>query len=416
MKKLLCILLAVLLLSGCTAVESGQEETTNAAADSATILQQRRDRAEAHMRHMMSVLWQTDVDVVYSTHVNSLGVDMDEEKRIVRLEAGRIYSGMPYTHGSGCAEAFLGFGEPDEKGIYQLTGLTTDLLSGGNGTKVNNTVRLSNDCADAVCWAWSRVGCSFTFTVTQNMTAQYGCLPVGTYVFEGDTYKKTKEVAEKNGQEVMYSSYACLQKADAVVTYNGSGHAMMISQVNVVKNGDAIDPEQSYVLVLEQFTSNYKKEVVYMDETIGQPVYRLGGVDNKYTFAQLYKKGYLPVTIQEFHDPAPVPQPELMDSIENPDITNLDEGTISCLYKIGMVTVTITDQKGNVVQQASCFPKQSEHYMFRMANFTDVKEQGVLRGSLDVDGLPKGSYRCQVECLLGNGETLIARDFEFKIK
>lgn len=409
MKKVYsCLCLVALLLSmlaGCA----------KEPVDSQQVLQQRRDTVEAHMRYMMSALWQTDTTIDYSYNVSSLGAEHDEEGYILHLEAGRVYSGMPYTHGSGGAESFFLYGQPDEKGVIQMSGLTADLISGGGGTKPNNQARLSNDCADAVSWAWSRVGNSFTFTMTQNMTAQRGCLPVGNYKTVEDAYKKTREIVKENGESVMFEAYACLQKADAVVCYNGSGHAMLVSQVNVVRNGNAIDPEQSYVLVHEQFTGNAHKEVTRVDEATGLTVYCLGGVDRQYTFAQLYKKSYLPITIKELIDPTPVPAPDLVDSVKEPDISNLFEGSITCLYKITMVTVTITDSQGTVVQRSTCFPRETERHMFRMSNFADSDEAAVRQGTLVPDDLASGTYHCLVECLVGTGESIAVRDFVFEV-
>ena len=421
-KKWICALLAMLLLCGCAAPGSGEtEEQTRPQAqttlpeDPEALLQWRRDTAEAYMRHMMSALWQTDTPILYSTYVNSLGPEMDEESRRVYLEPGKVYSGMPYTHGNGNADRFYGYGEPDENGIYQLKGMDSELLSGGGGTKMYNRARIGNDCADAVAWAWARIGNSFTFNTTQNMTKSRGCLPVGEYKTQDDTYKKTKDIVLENGNEVMYKAYACLQKADGVVTYNGSGHAMMISQVHVEQVGGVIDPEASYVLVLEQSTSNYKNGVTYVDEATGQVVYRLGGVDNKYTFARLFKSGYLPVTIRELVDPAPVEAPVLIDSVEKPDGSNITSGSISCMTIISTVTATITDAQGNVIQQATCFPKSTEQHMFRMENFDDFNEWPVTKGQLDVKSLTPGSYHCTVDCTLGNGDVLTARDFDFTV-
>lgn len=405
MKKTVCLLLAMLLLlCGC----GGENKPSDA-----QILQARRDAAEAHMRHMMRVLWQPEADIKYSTDVSSMGVDGDDEDVIICLYADRVYSGMPYTHGSGAGETFLSYGAPDEKGVYQMSGLTTALLSGGGGTKMNNTARLSNDCADAVSWAWARVGNSFTFTLTANMTASRGCLPVGNYKTSESTYKKTRDLCKENGEEVMFGCYALLQKADGVVTYNGSGHAMMIAENHVVRNGDAIDPEQSYVLVHEQFTGNTRQELTRVDEETGLTVYCLGGVDRQYTYSQLYKKGYLPITIKELIDPAPVAAVDVVDSKKTLDRDAITEGTLSSLYKIASVTVRITDGDGTVVQEATCFTMEAEHYRFRMENFTEAIEQPVIKGGLALEALAPGSYRCVTECLMGTGETIKVRDFEF---
>jgi len=409
MKKYVSLLLIlVLLLGGCAGKETKNDDE---------ILQQRRDIAEAHMRHMMGALWETDQDISYSYAPSSLGVNADAESRIIHLKKGTLYSGMPYTHGSGGGDSFFHFGRQDENGIYQMSGLTTELLNGSGGsTSANNIARLSNDCADAVYWAWSRVGTSISFTLTVNMTEARGCLPVGSYKTEPETYKKTRELVQENGEAVMLNAYSQLQKADAVVTFNGEGHAMMVASVNVVKNGNLIDKEESYVLVHEQFTSNYHNEVTYVDENTGRTVYCLGGVDRKYTFAQLMKKGYVPVTIKELVDPAPPENTDIQDSAKKFDVNTVTSGSLITMAKIDMVTVTITDEGNAVVQQATAFATESTHIMFQMSVFEEPLEKKVMLGELDVKALAPGKYHCKTECLLGTGETVTVRDFDFTVE
>ena len=214
-------------------------------------------------------------------------------------------------------------------------------------------------------------------------------------------------------EEVMFEAYALLQMADGVVTYNGAGHAMMISQNNPVRTENGIDPEESYVLVHEQFTGNTREELTRVDAQTGLTVYCLGGVDRKYTYSQLFKKGYLPITIKELIDPAEVPPIDIVDSVKKPSADTVTSGSLNSLHKIAAVTVRITDSTGAVVQEATCFTKEAEHNMFRMENFEDPVEQRVMKGSLDLKTLPAGSYRCVTECLMGSGETIKVRDFEF---
>lgn len=413
MKKYVSLLLIfVLLLGGCAGKEAA---TTN--NDNSEILQQRRDIAEAHMRHMMGALWETDQDIIYSYAPSSLGITVDKEDRIIHLKKGTLYAGMPYTHGSGGGDSFFSFGVKDENGIYQMSGLTTELLSGSGGSNSpTNIARLSNDCADAVYWAWSRVGSSITFTLTMNMTEARGCLPVGEYKTEPETYKKTRDLVKENGETVMLNAYAQLQKADAVVTFNGEGHAMMVASVNVVKKAGFIDKEESYVLVHEQFTSNYHNEVTYVDETTGRTVYCLGGVDRKYTFAQLMKKGYVPVTMKELVDPAPPENMDIRDSAKTFDVNTITSGSIITMAKIDSVTVTITDEAGKTVQQATAFATEGAHIMFQMSVFEDHLEKKVMLGELDIKALAPGKYHCKTECLLGTGETATVRDFDFTVE
>ena len=407
-RRISLLLLAALLLCGCSGKKSDQQ-----------ILAERRDIAEAHMRHMMSVVWESDTDIDYSREASSMGPEQDEAGGgvVLHLKANTLYAGMPYTHGGGGAESFFSFGVRDENGVYQMSGLKSEHLNGSSGSKnTYNIARISNDCADAVYWAWARVGTSFSFSVTNNMTAERGCLPVGDYKTESNTYTGTRELVKENGDAVVLAAYALMQKADAVVTSNGAGHAMMIAQNNPVKNGDAIDPEASYVLVHEQFTTNYRDGLTYTDEKTGRTVYQLGGVDRKYTYAQLLKKGYLPVTIKELIDPAEPENMDIRDSIEEHSVDTITSGSISTMMKIDMVTVTITDDKGETVQEATVFTTEKTHIMFRMELFEDRTEALVSRGSLDIKALTPGKYHCKTTCSLGTGEQATVRDFDFTVE
>ena len=214
----------------------------------------------------------------------------------------------------------------------------------------------------------------------------------------------------------MAEAYAQLQMADAVVTYNGAGHAMMIAQNNPVRTDAGIDMEASYVLVHEQFSSNHREELTRVDEATGLTVYCLGGVDRKYTYAQLFKKGYLPITIQELIDPAPVSQVDVVDSLKTWSADTITEGSLNSLHKIASVTIQILDDSDTLLQEATCFTMESEHHMFRMSNFTEPVEQPLIKGSLDLSALTPGNYRCLTLCLMGTGETVTIRDFTFDIQ
>ena len=421
MKRVICVLLALICLAGCAQVpvgESGQAAAPDSPVVKLETTQQRREAVEAAMREMMSILWQVDQTLTYSYKVNSGDPLVDKASYVTTLEPGKIYAGLPYTHGSGDAVSFAEFGERMDNGVLRMSGLTQELISGSGGmSKENNIARIGNDCADAVYAAWTVVSSSVTFPNAANMTPKHGCVPVGDYKTvsaEKAQYGITRDICKENGEEVMYAAYAQLQMADGLsVNTKGGAHAMLVSQIHVVKNGDQIDPEESYVLVHEQTGKYFEKGETYYDEDLGTDVYIMGGVDRKYTFKKLYSAGYLPVTCKEFIDEAPLEAEVVTDSEAGLPMTEetMFAGAFTCNYRIVSVTAEILDASGNVVQSAICNSGGADRNTFLLSRFENPMEQRVLNGKIDLRQLPSGTYTFRLNCRISTGLRITAREF-----
>ena len=434
--KILCLVLALLMLAGCgvqpdptvqTTAPTAEQPTTPATEPTsfqdlllitepysepqsdAEILAYRRDLVEAEMRMITSMYWTPKEDIVYNLSLDTNGGHSTEA---VTLKAGVIYQGMPYTHGGGSGFAFLAYAtEQDHRGVYTLDPINGALMSGQTGT-----ARIGNDCADSVWWGWSRVSTSITFDTTKYMTEQYGnVVKVGDYQCDAIIYDSTTtKVIEDNGEDRMLACYAQLQKGDGIVHYTngGDGHAVMVSDVHVVMDGDKIDPNNSYVTVLDQ---NYY-DTAYYDEYIGETVHRLCGVDSKWTFEHLLQKGYLPITCKELIDPSPLPAETVEDSQTEHSFESLLTGTITTSFPISTVTITITDAEGKTVQQCTAYQKQkTDRYKFNMNTFTSATERMLMNGSVNPSELTAGQYRCVVTTQISTGRTMTARDFTFTV-
>jgi len=399
---LILFLSAILLFTACTAPQKQGTKTD------AEILAERRDIVEAEMRREMTVLWRAHEDVSYYA---------SPDIQPIQIVAGRLYQGMPYSHGSGSAYSWLSLSTgQDSNGIYNISGLNTPLLD--HLTSTTSIARLSNNCADAVAWAWNKISSTSAITGTNQMTPLTGCLKVGDYVSEDNSYGNhpTKDICKENGEEVMYTAYAQLQKADAVVKYNKTaGHAMMVVEVHTVKNGDTIDPEESYITVLHQHSGNLRKEVHFYSEELKENVYICGGVDEKVTFQSLFKQGYLPVTCKELIDPSPLAEESVKDSEEEHTKDTIFKGNFTSVYRISSITITIADKDGNVVQQLTGFGTETERNRFRLPRMNNKDEAEVLLGSIDLDALAAGTYRCTHTCQTATGNVITVRNFEFEI-
>ena len=415
MKRFLSILLVLLLIlsfSGCSGSETPEPSAT--IDPGAEILAQRRDQAESYMRQMATVLWRATEDITYTNNSKSTDPLVDSLTDLTVIKAGRLYRGIPYTHSASNTAALLEYaGEPDEKGIYTVSGLTWQSLNGDY-----TTARIGNDCSSAVGLSWGILGNSLTqVSKTKYMTEDYGYIPVGEYQTNADYHPYTVDVAVANGMNVMCNAYALLQKADGVVKRNASdtnGHAMMIVSNEVFYNGGSVDPIRSYVTVLEQTSGRIESQDKVYSEELGEDVYRIYIVDKKYTYNDLFTAGYLPITCKELIDPSPVAEPGVTDSENQHSLENLFKGKLTATRFISAVSVIITDSSGAVIQQCSASPtSRYEMYHFDMETFITERPEA-LRGSLDLDALTSGSYSCKVVCRLITDDEITLRDFQFK--
>ena len=425
MKRIVCLALCALLLTGCGAQEAANMPTisvytpevpvapTAEPADAEAILAQRRDVVEQHMRYMSTIRWRIDENVTY------IYSEDGDPANTVKLVAGHVYQGIPYTHGAGNAYSWLSYATgQDENGVYTLSGLNKAAMNGLSRAGAGNSSRVGNDCADTLYWAWAQVASSISFTQTIYMTPLYGCIPVGDYEWTDTVMRRSScEVTEANGRQRMFEAYAQLQKGDGmvhIVSDTVGGHAVMIVDTHVERNEAGIDGEKSYVTILQQSSGFEKREDTYFDETIGQDVYLCETVDVQWSFDDIFDKGYLPVTCQELIDPSPLPEPKVEDTNKTPSIDNMFSSTITANYRIAGVTVTVWDDQDRPVQQATCNSMEREFCSFALSRFLLDDQLGVLVGKIDPSALEPGQYRCAFDCRVSTGEVIRFRDFTFQ--
>jgi hypothetical protein len=428
MKKIICLVLVLTLCLGfaaCGQTPSGTETIqptytqTQPTAEQTQpsepkeltaeekILAERRDAVEQHMRRNATLLWRSTEDITYT---------LGGTAYTFRIVAGRLYKGMPYSYAGNSVESFLDYaGEPDAKGIYTISGLSAEALSGSG-----SDARIGNDCSSAVQLAWGQVSTTIEGARTATMMPQKGYIPVGGYEYSSskeNEQRNTKEVILKNGRETIYQAYAQLQKGDCLVYVTQSGHAIMAVSVNVVYDAEGkIDPRKSIITYLDQTSTKSQagSESSYYDEALGEKVYVIGNIDQKYTFKALADKGFLPFTCKELIDPAPVAASAVNDSQTSFTKDTILTGTITSNRFIESVTIKITDSQGAAVQQATAYGNRASYKSIDLQRFvTDLPEQK--RGSIDLTALAAGSYHCTLVCRLTTGEEFTVRDFDFGV-
>ena len=367
---------------------------------------ERRETVVNYMRRQTDLLWRAGETFTYT--VNHSGKDND-----VNIREGELYLGLPYTYAGGTADAFLEYSTMGEDDIPVLNGLSSGVLNGGMANS-----RVGNDCSSAVYLAWSQVSTSIKpakdTASMKYMNKNNGFLPLGNYVYDDNNDMNTNQMCSESGAEVIYESYALLQKGDVVMRRSSSsGHALMVADIEVVRDEEGkIDAFASKVVLLEQTFDNLKSDISYFDEELNEKVNIICGVDVSYTFMMLYNDRYVPITCKELIEPTKEVKIKTTDSVKKPSLDNLFTGTISCNYFMDSIYVKIYDVSGNLVQQLVGRMPRFSQYSYDLSRFVNDEKTGFL-GEINIADLPSNTYNVKMDVKLTTGKIITVRDFTF---
>lgn len=373
------------------------------------ILLARRATVMAKMRSMGDLFWRATEDVKY--HISATA-------RWVEFKAGRIYRGIPYAYARSDQNTFLEFamGEPDEKGIYNIGGLTTTHL--GNG---GTYARIGNDCSGSVNFSFSSVGADISGSNSSRyMIEANGYYKVGDYDYtptEDGRIGISKDIVKENGKERMFEAYAKVQGGDALdTTAAGGGHVILVMGKHVVYNADGtINGSKSYIHTLEQTPGPVSITVQQhsWNEELQEIVYDIY-IEKDLTFEQCFSSGYLPITVKVLTDATTSTEVKVTDSLsaQEHSFENLLKGEINSTHMISSVTLTVTEEAGEVFSIRGSGIRASIRKYF-MKNFL-TEDPAVMRGSMDLSKLiPGNTYHCTVTVQVANGDIITVRDFDF---
>lgn len=295
MRRLISVLLILSLILCFTGCTSGKEAGVPKPMDyypdytfeeipSQRIL---RETACQAMKDILSIQWCTDTSYKY----HKTGPVSNKE---YIFEPGNIYAGIPYNNANAGIFQFLEYYD-HETGTLEYPRSAEELKN-----------EIGVDCASAVLWAWSTVCTSIVGGYYPNyMVIKNGYIPVGTYKYDANTpsfaHLPTQKIIRMNGQKIMFESYKMIEKADAVVS-STDNHAMMAvedAHIEYLPNGQ-LDRENSYVIFMDQRAGGEKLEQT--DEN-GNVLHFSGRLEAKFTFNELYRKHYIPVSALEFQVP-----------------------------------------------------------------------------------------------------------------
>lgn len=370
------------------------------------------------MRKMATYMWRAQEDIYYTRDTKVLTEEdlQNFTGDILKIQAGRLYRGIPYSYTGASAWNFYDYAsEPDENGISTISGVHWRNLNGGSTVGAI----LGNDCSSSIELSWDYIGSNIQLANTSFMTKMYGYLPVGEYQSSENQNIMTPDTCKANGIDVMAKAYSGLLKADAVVKRDSTwGHTMMIVENHVVRAADgAIDPQESYITVLHQTTSYMKKEAKVFDPTYGEDVYIIYGIDDKYTYKELFDQGYLPITCDVLVDPAPVDETYVRDTEKEFSYNNIIAGQFVSNRILSAVTITITDESGQVVMEGTCYERRLTKLPIHTFDLKLFATQDAIqqRGRIAPEELAPGNYHCTHVVRDAHGVSYTMRDFDFTV-
>jgi hypothetical protein len=200
-----------------------------------------------------------------------------------------------------------------------------------------------------------------------------------------------------NPKQKVMEAFAALDTGDILyyADKTRSGHARMISRASEVvrfDNGE-IDPENSYAITVEQTNKFDKPEYAGEKHTTWY-------LDHKYSFATLYEKRFMPVTLTIYTSGEKSKDAFIIYEGNNNSETLKTglNGNITSTFPLNYVRITIKDKDENLVGHSIKYNLKKDYYV-------DLSE---MYDALDLAKLPKGTYTFNLRAGIARG----GKDFE----
>ena len=423
MKRILCLLLAILLVATCfaacekknadpgpskdvSAYESGDGfeevyapltwDAINAfpvVHDGMTI-EEGKQLVVDFFRFCKTAVWIPDDDYEYK--IKAANEDSELITGFVK------YGGLPYISlASGSIYRLMDYMDPETHVV--------DIKAAGLNPKL-----FGNQCSFGSYWGIGRVINSAAYSWTKAMTEKNGFIKVGDYdMMEGvETFTSggynTIKVLEDNGAEKMYEAYAGLKAGDVIVYYTTAGHVVMISADAVVERtaDGKVDPAKSYVLVIDQTPGHAS-----MQNEAGDSFEYEKNVDAKWTFEKLFKGNYVPYTFAEWlgTDPIESSVTEFNYEGESITMTQLSGKTITSNYGMSDIYAAVYHSNGKEVYKLAIRAAETSVKSLR---FSTKDPNATIWGDLESLN-PKGEYTMKVYAQLSTGERPVLWEGKF---
>jgi len=392
MKKLLLIIFSVLICIALASCGAGSDNPQNELTETKdndnsptkdevistlTDTDEKREYVVNYIRDMANIEWTPEKTFILYGKYQAWSYNLTYEK-------GKTYYGLPFLVDSrGTKQEFLN---------SVVDGVYVGPTSGSNC--------IGDACYDAVYVTLIQVCPSITFKSTEDMLPknETGLKAVGEWNWEASKHD-TPTIINKNSLEVMAKAYAQLEPGDVILKHvvaQDAGHTRIISKEPVIVYKDGkIDPNNSYITTIEQ--TNVWDKTAYVNTT--------WYVDHTYTFAQLYKSYFVPLTPVDYTQntgDAYISAEDLLTADNTTEAKKL-QGEVSSNYYITEIAVEITNKSGNVIYSQKWFPNTKTVWL------EDLKYSPKLYNYAN------GTYHFKLTASIPTGSKTIA-DYDFKIE
>lgn len=408
MKKTICLLLAVALLSLCACskeqqpVEPEQPELSVPCpitwADIDAIPIATADMTEDELRQICVDFFRLQLSFQW-TPKEKFAYSITTYEKNPELIPGAVYAGCPYISPSNMGNLYR---------VMDFYDTETGVLDTTQMEPQDFAWLIGNDCVSGPYWGWGRVVNSLVRFSNSYMTQEYGCIPVGPYRYEGITqwseHTNTTSVCSANGKQTMFESYAQMKPADGLYTQYDeakNSHMRMVAAAPTVMRDEAgnIDGGRSFIIYLDQGSSF---EPYNQDGTVVQVQ---GGVDVRISFQTLYDTGYLPFTWAELIGEDPIEPAEIKISTPIPAKLTLDDLyklKFSTNYTISHFSLELRDSQGNVTYEKTLYTQRRLEQNAAIGQLMDMEQIESI--------LASGPQQAKVTCRVSTGQLLTVCD------
>ena len=310
-------------------------------------VEEMRARAVQALQDFLSIQWRTHQKIAHSKN------GAVSHKRFI-YEADNTYAGIPYTDaGMGLFQFYEYYDEQ-----------TGRLRFYGDGVEFNR--KIGGTCACGVCWSLATVCSSVSGRfINFYMTPKNGYYPVGDFTVpeDLDDYRNhhTSKIIAEFGEETILEAYTKTHPGDALCSSDKDHTMMIIAEPEVVRDENGkILPEQSALIIADQQGG---KGVGFYDERMGDDlIHHLGRTQFRYSFAQLLKMFYIPVSPAEFQGKKPYERAKVTLTLSPKSREELLGAEILSNYPMALVKLILEQENGHrVLLDRYCFNRNDPH-------------------------------------------------------